>query len=80
MKLPRTIGLAVAVSLVASTVAAPASISGAAAAAPTAKAVDANAVDADVSLVKPLPCTEQFWKRGHAVPPPLSEATHGHWY
>ena len=76
MKLPRTIGLAIAVSLVA----APASISGAAAAAPTAKAVDANAVDADVSLVKPPPCTEQFWKRGHAVPPPLSEATHGHWY
>ena len=36
MKLPRTIGLAVAVPLVASTVAAPASISGAAAAAPTA--------------------------------------------
>ena len=75
MKLPRTIGLAVAVSLVASTVAAPASISGAAAAGPTA-----NAVDADVSLVKPLPCTEQFWKRGHAVPPSLSETTHGPWH
>jgi hypothetical protein len=27
----------------------------------------ANVVDADVSLVKPLPCTEQFGKRGHAV-------------
>ena len=75
MKLPRTIGLAVAVSLVASTVAAPASISGAAAAAPTA-----NAVDADVSLVKPLPCTEQFGSRGHAVPPSLSETTHGPWH
>jgi hypothetical protein len=34
-------------------------------------------VDADISLVKPLPCTEQFEKRGHAVPPQLSETTHG---
>ena len=40
----------------------------------------------DVSLVKPLPCTEQFGKRGHvdhwrsAVPPSLSEATHGPWH
>jgi hypothetical protein len=39
-----------------------------------------------VSLVKPLPCTEQFGKRGHvdhwqsAVPPSLSEATHGPWH
>ena len=72
MKLPRTIGLAVAVSLVASTVAAPAHISGAAAAGRTT-----SAMDADVSLVKPLPCTEQFWKRGHALPPSLSETTHG---
>ena len=30
-----------------------------------------------MSLVKPLPCTEQFEKRGHAVPPSLSETTHG---
>ena len=78
MKLPRTVGLAVAVSLVAATVAALAQISGAAPAGSTA-----NVVDADVSLVKPLPCTEQFGKRGHvdhwqsAVPPSLSEATHG---
>jgi hypothetical protein len=75
MKLPRTIGLAVAVSLVANTVAALAQISGAFAAGPTA-----NAVDPDVSLVKPLPCTERFWKRGHAVPPSLSETTHGPWH
>src|SRR5262249_61459732 len=40
----------------------------------------------DVSLVKPRPCTEQFGKRGHvdhwqsAVPPSLSEATHGPWH
>jgi hypothetical protein len=40
----------------------------------------------DVSLVKPLPCTEQFGKRGRvdhwqsAVPPPLSEATRGPWH
>src|SRR5262249_33769477 len=40
----------------------------------------------DVSLVKPLSCTEQFGKRGHvdhwqsAVPPSLSEATHGPWH
>jgi len=33
--------------------------------------------DADVSLVKPLPRTEQFEKRGHAVPRSLSETTHG---
>ena len=47
MKLSRTVGLAVAISLLAATVA--------------------------VSLVKPLPRTEQFEKRGHAVPPSLSE-------
>jgi hypothetical protein len=64
MKLPKTIGLAVAVPLVASTVAAPASISGAAAAGPTA-----NAVDADVSLVKPLPCTEQLEARSRCSTP-----------
>jgi hypothetical protein len=40
----------------------------------------------DVSLVKPLPCTEQFGKRGHvdhcqsAVPPSLLEATHRPWH
>src|SRR6266853_5797874 len=38
----------------------------------------------DMSLVKPLPCNEQFGKRGHqwksAVPPSLSEATHGPWH
>jgi NADPH:quinone reductase-like Zn-dependent oxidoreductase len=55
MKLPRSVGLAVAVSLVAGTVAALAQISGAAPAGPTA-----NVVDADVSLLKPLPRTEQF--------------------
>src|SRR6267154_3100500 len=37
-----------------------------------------------MSLVKPLPCNEQFGKRGHqwksAVPPSLSEATHGPWH
>jgi hypothetical protein len=37
-----------------------------------------------MSLVKPLPCTEQFGERGHqwksAVPPSLSEATHGPWH
>jgi hypothetical protein len=39
-----------------------------------------------VSLVKPLPCTEQFGKRGHvdhwqdAVRPSLSEATQGLWH
>src|SRR5215211_5273991 len=37
-----------------------------------------------MSLVEPLPCTEQFGKRGHqwksAVPPSLSEATHGPWH
>jgi hypothetical protein len=32
-------------------------------------------VEADVSLVKPLPCTKQFEKSGHAVPPSLSETT-----
>ena len=36
-----------------------------------------NVVDADVSLVKPPPHPEQFWKRGHSVLPSLSEATHG---
>jgi hypothetical protein len=36
----------------------------------------ANVVDADVSLVKPLLSTEQFWKRGHAVLPSLSETPH----
>jgi hypothetical protein len=64
--------VAVAVSLVAGTVAAVAQISGAAPADPTA-----NVVDADVSLVKPLPRSEQFEKRGDAVPPSLSETTHG---
>ena len=54
MKLSRTVGLAVAISLVAGTVA--------------------------VSLVKPLPRTEQFEKRAHAVPPSLSETTHGPWH
>ena len=33
-----------------------------------------------MSLVKPLPRTEQFEKRGHAVPPSLSETTHGPWH
>jgi hypothetical protein len=61
--------------LVAATVAALAQISGAAPAGSTA-----NVVDADVSLVKPLPCTEQFGKRGQAVPPSLSETTHGPWH
>jgi hypothetical protein len=75
MKLPRTVGLAVVVSLVAGTVAALAQISGAAPAGPTA-----NVVDADVSVVKPLPRTEQFEKRGHAVPPSLSKTTHGPWH
>ena len=73
MKLSRTVGLAVADSLV--TVAALAQISGAAPAGPTA-----NMADADVSLVKPQPRTEQFEKRGHAVPPSLSETTHGPWH
>lgn len=41
---------------------------------------DREPVDADVSLVKPLPCTEQFWKRGHAVPSPLWATTHGRCY
>ena len=51
MKLPRTVGLAVAVSLVVATVAAAlACISGAAPAGPIA-----NVVDADVSPVKSLP-------------------------
>jgi hypothetical protein len=27
-----------------------------------------------------LPCTEQFKKRGHAVPSSLSETTHGPWH
>jgi len=54
MKLSRTVGLAVAISLVAATVA--------------------------VSLVKPLHRTEQFEKRAHAVPPSLSETTHGPWH
>ena len=75
MKFPRTVGLAVAVSLVAAIVAALAQISGAAPAGPTA-----NMADADVSLVKPQPRTEQFEKRGHAVPPSLSETTHGPWH
>src|SRR5271165_2224347 len=61
MKLPRTIGLAVAVPLVASTVAAPASISRAAAAGATA-----NAVDADVSLVKPQAATNDVVVQVHA--------------
>jgi hypothetical protein len=56
-------------------VAAIAQISEAAPAEPTA-----NVVDADVSLVKPLPCTEQFEKRSHAVPLSLSETTHGPWH
>ena len=75
MKLSRTVGLAVAISLVAGTVAALAQISGAAPAGPTA-----NVVGADMSLVKPLPRTEQFDKRAHAVPPSLSETTHGPWH
>ena len=54
MKLLRTVGLAVAISLVAGTVA--------------------------VSLVKPLPRTEQFEKRAHAVPPSLSDPTHDPWH
>jgi NADPH:quinone reductase-like Zn-dependent oxidoreductase len=29
---------------------------------------------------QPLPRTEQFEKRGHAVPPSLSETTHGPWH
>ena len=49
MKLSRTVGLAVAVSLVAGTVTTLAQISGAGSSRPTA-----NVVDADVSLVKPL--------------------------
>ena len=70
MKLPRTIGLA-----------SPSRCGTVAAVAcPAAAGPTANAVDADVSLVKPLPCTEQFWKRGHAVPPSLSETTHGPWH
>jgi hypothetical protein len=70
MKLPRTVGLAVAVLLVVATVAAPpAWISGAAPAGST--------VDADVSLVKSLRRTEQLEKRGYAVALPLSETTHG---
>ena len=56
------------------TVAALAQTSGAAPVGPTA-----NVVDADASLVNPLPRTEQFAKRGHAVPPSLSETTHGPW-
>src|SRR5512144_2029529 len=70
-KLPFPVGL----DRVAATVAALAQISGAAPAGSTA-----NVVDADVSLVKPLPCTEQFGKRGQAVPPSLSETTHGPWH
>src|SRR5512147_422455 len=31
-------------------------------------------------VVKPLPCTKQFGKRGQAVPPSLSETTHGPWH
>jgi hypothetical protein len=59
MELSRTVGLAVAVSLVAGTVAAAlAQISGAAPADPTA-----NVLDADVLLIKPLPRTEQFETR-----------------
>jgi hypothetical protein len=54
MKLSRTVGLAVAISLLAATVA--------------------------VSLVKPLPRTEQFEKRAYAVPPSLSETAHGPWH
>src|SRR5262249_28923240 len=34
-------------------------------------------IEADASLVKPLRRTEQFEKRGHAVPPLLSETTYG---
>ena len=36
--------------------------------------------NADMSLVKPLPRTEHFEKRGHAVPPSLSETTHAPWH
>jgi len=75
MKLSRTVGLAVAISLVAGTMAALVQIGGAAPAGPTG-----NVVDADVSLVKPLLRTEQFEKRAHAVPPSLSETTHGPWH
>ena len=66
MKLSRTVGLAVAIALAAGTVAALAQTSGAA--------------PADVSLVKPLPRTEQFEKRANAVPPSLSERSHGPWH
>jgi hypothetical protein len=40
----------------------------------------------DVSPVERLPCTERLGKRGHvdhwqsALPPSLSEATHGRWH
>ena len=54
MKLSRAVGLAVAISLVAGTVA--------------------------VSLVKPLPRTEQLEKRADAVPPSLSDTTHDPWH
>ena len=72
MKSPKTVGPAVAVSLVAATVAALAEMNEAAPAGPTT-----NVVDADVSLVKPPPYTEQFWKRRHSVLPSLSETAHG---
>ncbi|WP_194471128.1 hypothetical protein [Bradyrhizobium sp. CCBAU 51753] len=55
MKSPKTVGPAVAVSLVAATVAALALMSEAAPAGPTE-----NVVDADVSPVNPLPYTESF--------------------
>jgi hypothetical protein len=75
MKITEDCRPGVAVSLVASTVAALAQVGGAASADPPA-----NVVDADVSLIKALLRTERFEKRGHAVPLPLSETTHGPWH
>ena len=73
MKSPKTVGPAVAVSLVAATVAALALLSEAAPAGPTA-----NVVDADVSLVSPTPSSS-----GSEVTlfcPSLSKTTHGPWH
>jgi hypothetical protein len=72
MKLPRTVGLASPSCWSPVPWRALAQASGAASADPPA-----NVLDADVSLIKPLPRTEQFEKRGHAVPLPLSETTPG---
>src|SRR6185295_13017783 len=75
MKLPRTVGLAVAVSLVAATVAALAKISGG-----PQPARPRTWWTLICHWSSPLPRTEQFEKRGHAVPPSLSETTHGRWH